>query len=357
MAASAAAATCPRHASPSSILLRSLETVVFAGGGVRGLGFVGALQALRDVRGIDFGARMPALRTVAGVSIGCAFAAMIALGYTVPEITEVAAALRYSDLLNIDPVRLLSGELSIDDGAKLRAWVGSLFARKGVSADITFAALRARCGMNVHMVVTDMSTASVVHIDAESHPHLAVTTAMTASMSLPLVFPAVTGPDGHQWVDGGVLENFPMLRFNPSTLLGFDFRWRMERRADTLLTYISRVMQTQQVPMEIASWALMSRAHRSRAVLIDAGTVTTLGNPAAGDLPADVRAALLDAGARAVHERLADWDSGNCAAATDAATNADPGASLASGTRTLPTYLASLTTCSPPEAALAPFRV
>lgn len=332
---------------------------MFAGGGVRGLGFVGALQALRDARGIDFGARMPALRTAAGVSIGVVFAAMVALGYTVPEITAVGASLRYSDLLDINPVRLLSGELSIDDGAKLRSWVAALFTRKGCPADITFAALRARCGVNVHIVVTDMSTASVVHIDADSHPSLPVCTAMVASMSLPLVFPAVVGPDGHQWVDGGVLENFPMLRFDPSTLLGFDFRWRMERRADTLLTYISRVMQMQQVPMEIASWALMSRAHRSRAILIDAGTVTTLGNPAAGDLPSEVRTALLEAGARAVHTRLAEWDRGEREGTSSThATAMDPGAGLAGpSARTLPTYLASLSTCSPPEAALAAFQV
>ncbi len=332
---------------------------MFAGGGVRGLGFVGALQALRDARGIDFGARAPALRTAAGVSIGVVFAAMVALGYTVPEITVVGAGLRYSDMLDINPVRLLSGELSIDDGSKLRSWVAALFTRKGVPADISFAALRARCGVNVHVVVTDMSTASVVHIDADSHPTLPVATAMVASMSLPLIFPAVIGPDGHQWVDGGVLENFPMLRFNPSTLLGFDFCWRMERRADTLLTYISRVMQMQQVPMEIASWALMSRAHRSRAILIDAGTVTTLGNPAAGDLPADVRSALLEAGVRAVHARLAEWDRGESGDASAHATAMDPGAALApaSAPRTLPTYLASLSTCSPPETALAAFQV
>ena len=91
----------------------TLENVVFAGGGVRGLAYVGALQELRDRKGIDFGGGTPKLKSVLGVSIGSLFALMIACSYTVAEITEVASCMKQSDVMSADPVRLFSGEISL----------------------------------------------------------------------------------------------------------------------------------------------------------------------------------------------------------------------------------------------------
>ena len=334
--------------SRSHTLLRQVRALVFAGGGVRGLAFVGALQHLRDERGIDFGARAPAVRDVAGVSIGSVFALMIVLGYAVPEITEVGASLRYADMMNPNPVRIFNGELSIDDGTKLRAFVDGLLARKGYQADVTFSQLLTCTGMNMHVVVTDLTNASVVHLSASSHPHMPVAKAMVASMSLPLVFPPVT-VDGHQWADGGVMENFPIMRFTPEEVLGFTFKWTMERKADTLLSYITRVLHVTQVPMEIASWKLTSRAHRNRSIVVDTGDMTTLSaTVSASELAPETRALLLQAGGEAAARKLRQWDAG-------LEESLDAGFLLGGG-RTLPTCLGSLETCHPREEALEAYR-
>ena len=64
-----------------------INTLIFAGGGVKALSYVGALQELRDALGLDFGARTPHPFTIVGVSIGTLFALMIAIGLNVAEIT------------------------------------------------------------------------------------------------------------------------------------------------------------------------------------------------------------------------------------------------------------------------------
>lgn len=316
--------------------LAALETVVFAGGGVRGLAYVGALQALRDERGIDFGARSPALRTVVGVSVGTLFALMVALAYSVAEITSVGATMRQSDVMATDPVRLLSGELSLDNGLKLRAMVESLLARKGVAADVTFEELFAHTSIAFHLIVTDLTTASVVHVSEKTHPHLSVVTAMVASMTLPLVYPPVLAPDGHLWVDGGVMENFPMTRYAPLTLLGFDFRVNADFKPETLLSYLTRVLYVQQVPLDAVAWGLMSKAHQRACVIIDTGNVTALQNLA--DLSPDTREALLRAGADAVRRKLRVWEG----------SEQEEDMQLRRG---LPNFLGALETCQPlPEA-------
>ena len=282
-----------------------METVVFAGGGVRGLAFVGALQVLRDEKGIDFGARAPHVKTAVGVSVGTLFALMICLGFTVAEITDVASMLKQSDILETDPVRLFSGELSLDNGSKLKSHVEALLVKKGFSKSITFLELAKATQTSMHLVVTDLTTAGVVHVSELSHPSLSVVTAMMASMTIPLVYPPVVAPDGHLWIDGGVLENFPVSRYKPDGLLGFDFEVKIECKADTLLNYVARVIYVQQVPMDVVAWKLMSNQHKERCILIDTGTVSTLRN--ISDLTPDLRIVLLDAGKAAARKKLQQW--------------------------------------------------
>lgn len=320
--------------------LKSIRTVVFAGGGVRGLAFVGALQALRDECGIDFGARNPKLDTVSGVSVGTLLALMIVLGYTVADITGVASTMRNSDVMDTDPVRLLSGEISLDDGLKLRSRVESLILKRGYSIDITFQELFKLTGISFHLVVTDLTKASVVHIDEKSHPSLSVVTGMVASMSLPLIYPPVTAPDGHLWIDGGVMENFPMTRFNPETLLGFDFKISISCKVDTLINYISRVLYVQQVSVDVVAWSLMSKAHQNRCVIIDTGDVSTIKN--IGDLTHEMRETLLASGKSALLKKLEEWKKPEDMNLDFSRLEEQSG---------LPSFLSALKTCSPPSCA------
>lgn len=286
--------------------LNQTKILVFAGGGVRGLAFVGALQVLRDERGIDFGGKKPLLDTVAGVSIGSMFALMIVLGYTVAEITEVASCMKSKDVLITDPVRLLGGEISLDDGEKLKAFIIQLIVRKGLPSDITFAGLYEKTHIGLHVTVSDITAASPVHLSWESHGSLSLVTGLLASMTLPLVYPPVTAPDGHLWIDGGILDNFPMMRYKPDALLGFDFKINSECKADTLVGFITRVIYVQQVPIEVMSWKLMSKEHQDRCVIIDTGKISNLNTLT--DLSTECRGSLLTAGKEAARRKIREWE-------------------------------------------------
>ena len=318
----------------SAALLKSVKTLVFAGGGVRGLAFVGALQELRDSCGIDFGAHHPKLDTVSGVSVGTLFALMICIGYNVAEITSFASSMRQSDVLSTDPVRILSGELSFDDGSKLRQQVETILIKKGLSKDVTLSQMRDLTKIKFHCLITDLTTASVRNLDSESYPDLKVSTAMVASMSVPVVYPPTIGPDGHSWVDGGLLENFPMMRFDPNTLLGLDFKVSSKCEIKTLVHYVSRVLHVQAVPQEVASWNLMSSEHQNRSIIIDPGPGSSLG---LDDMSAEDRLGLLASGRSAVKRKIQEWDG------KDHDHTYDPHF----GKMNLPSYLASLKTCRP----------
>lgn len=318
---------------------QNLKTVVFAGGGAKGLGVIGALQKLRDVKGIDFGAKNPKLDDVAGVSVGSVFALMVVLGYTVAEITEFSSKLNSSSFLNTSPVTILLGGLSIDDGKLLKLFVDSIFVKKNVSKNITFAKLKELTKTNLHLVVTNLTKGDVEHISADTHPNLNVNVAMLGTMSVPLIFPPVISPNGDIWIDGGVLENFPMMKFDPYSLLGFDFKqtFKQNVKFDSLLSYISRIMQVRQIPLDVVSWKLMSAEHQKRSVIIDTGETEFIPSH---ELTSEQRLILIEAGANAMNAKIQeienhiqekkDYDLNNIR---------------------LPTYLISLNTCKPQEKA------
>ena len=286
--------------------LNKVKILVLAGGGVRGLAFVGALQVLRDERGIDFGGKKPLLDTVAGVSIGSMFALMIVTGYTVAEITEVASSMKSRDVFITDPVRLLGGQISLDDGEKLKQFIINLLLRKSFPADVTFAELYEKTKMGLHVTVSDLTSASPLHLSWENHGNLSVVTGLLASMTLPLLYPPVVAPDGHLWIDGGIMDNSPMMRYNPDALLGFDFKINSECKADSLVGFITRVLYVQQVPIEVMSWKLMSREHQDRCVIIDTGMISNLNTLT--DLSLECRTSLLRAGTEAARRKIREWE-------------------------------------------------
>ena len=315
-------------------MFKDLKTLIFAGGGVRGLAYVGALQVLRDELGIDFGARNPALENVVGVSIGTMFAAMIAIGFNVAEITDFASAMKQSDVISTDPMRIFGGELSIDDGLKLRERVKMIFDKKKISAEITFSELFKITKISFRLAVTDITNATVVHVDEKSHPDFSVLSAMVASMTIPLIYPPVVSPDGHLWIDGGLLENYPITRYDPETSLGFDFKTNVLCKADNLINYISRVLYVVQVPLDVVSWNLMSPEHQKKSVIIDTGDICTLKN--FSDLSVEIRNKLLYAGKIAMLSKISDLNNPTC--------NKSEYNSVVEG---LPTFLNALKTCEP----------
>jgi predicted acylesterase/phospholipase RssA len=315
---------------------QAIKCLVFAGGGIRGLAYIGALQYLRDVKCVDFGAHRPKLESLAGVSIGSLLALLICCGYSVPELISFGGEITHDDVMIPDPVRLFSGELSIDNGETLSAFIKEKLVRKGFSPDTTFSQLFACTGIKFHVTVSDTTTASVVQITPDSHPHLPVYLAVQASMSIPLIFPPVKSPEGHLWVDGGLLENFPIMRFDPSSVLGFNFRWSMEKPGTTLVTHMLRVMQIIQLPGDVAQKHLMSEAHQNRIVEIDTGDVTTLGSAIAQEsVSMETRTHLMAAGSRAMRDKIYIWD--NIVGITE----------KKQVRRELPAYLSALCTCNP----------
>jgi NTE family protein len=199
---------------------------VFEGGGVKGIGLVGAVAEIEKT--YDF-------IDLAGTSAGAIVAALLAVGYTGLEIKEKLEALNYNDFKDeglIDKFGVLGKALSfifeygIYEGDFFKEWLDELLEEKGIT---TFQGLRndgseSNQTYRLRMIASDITDRRMLVLPDDLvkfgliPDKFSISRAVRMSMSLPIFFEPVRLTDGsgknHLIVDGGVLSNFPIWLFD-----------------------------------------------------------------------------------------------------------------------------------------------
>ncbi|HUF12673.1 MAG TPA: patatin-like phospholipase family protein [Longimicrobiales bacterium] len=190
------------------------RNLVFEGGGVKGIAYVGVMRALREQGALDHIVRC------GGTSAGAINALMFALGYDDDEQLEAMQAVDFRKFLDNDFGLLRDGwrllkEFGWNRGEFFSGWIGELIAHKLGRADATFAELTQATGRDLYVIGANLSTRFCEVFSHERHAELPLATAVRASMSLPLLFAAVRlGARRDVYVDGGVILNYPVKLFD-----------------------------------------------------------------------------------------------------------------------------------------------
>jgi NTE family protein len=201
--------------------------LVLEGGGVKGIGLVGALSVLEE-RGMTFA-------RVAGASAGAIVGSLVAGGMATAQLQELMASLdytRFRDATRLDHVPVLGKGLSlwlehgIYAGDFFHGWIREQLSGLGVR---TFADLhRADPGSSLPVdeqyklvvMASDVSRGRLLRlpwdylVDGIDAPTRLVADAVRSSMSIPFFYRPVTldipkaAPS--ILVDGGMLSNFPV---------------------------------------------------------------------------------------------------------------------------------------------------
>lgn len=200
--------------------------LVCQGGGVRGIGLVGAVDALAAA-----GYRFPRVAgTSAGAIVASLVAALQAAGEPLTRLAEIMRSLDYRKFLDrnvLGHVPLIGGGLSllVSDGVYRGAYLEHLLA--GLLGDLgvrTFGDLRTgeepeQFAWSLVVTASDLSRRRLVRIpwDLDSYGidpnEFSVARAVHASAAIPYVFEPVRVA-GATWVDGGLLSSFPVALFD-----------------------------------------------------------------------------------------------------------------------------------------------
>jgi NTE family protein len=232
---------------------------IFEGGGVKGIAFVGALEAARELVGIEEWVN------VAGTSAGAIVAALLAAGYPAEELESKLPA-DYGPYADYGlGGRYVGGAWNLlfhrgmARGRAFEEWLGDLLEESPLrDRDATFARLErsdlpadiapeqreaARFRLRViasdltagRMLVLPQDIAGYRRLDGEElQPEtLKVAEAVRMSMSFPFFFEPVRLLDEkrheHLIVDGGLLSNYPIWLFdNPGAMRRYTWGFRLQ---------------------------------------------------------------------------------------------------------------------------------
>lgn len=193
------------------------RNLVFEGGGVKGIAYLGALDVLAD-KGIS-----SEIQRIGGTSAGAINAILLGLGFTAKETKDILWALDFNDFLDDswgvvrDTDRLLE-QFGWYKGDYFRTWISKLIKEKTGNSEATFADIEAmkdkRGFKSLYFMGTNLSTSFSEIFSAEHTPRVCVADAVRISMSIPLFFAAKRSSRGDVYVDGGVLDNYPIKLFD-----------------------------------------------------------------------------------------------------------------------------------------------
>ncbi|MDP4912649.1 MAG: patatin-like phospholipase family protein [Pseudomonadales bacterium] len=193
------------------------RNLVFEGGGVKGIAYLGALDVLGS-KGI-----LEAIERIGGTSAGAINAVLLGLGFTLKETRDILWALDFNAFMDDswgivhDTERLLH-EFGWYKGDFFRAWIGKLIRSKTGNSESTFAdleALKASRGFkSLYFMGTNLSTGYSEVFSAAHTPRACIADAVRISMSIPLFFAARRSARGDVYVDGGMLDNYPVKLFD-----------------------------------------------------------------------------------------------------------------------------------------------
>jgi NTE family protein len=283
---------------------------VFEGGGVKGIGLVGALQVLEE-KGYRF-------KRVAGTSAGALIAALVAAGYTAQELYEILLKKDFQELLVprsrwpwIRTALRVWWKKGIYSGNAYEKWVEELLLKKGIQ---TFADFKET---ELYVIASDISQNKLLVIpdDLESYGYQAdqfsVARAIRMSSSIPYFFEPVKWMDRTSQtecyiVDGGVLSNYPI--------------WIFDREVPRWPTFGFRLISTERkvnqidgpLSMFMSILLTMLDAHDNRAI-DSQECVRTVMVPASGikmidfDINQDKKKKLYRSGQQAARKFFEHW--------------------------------------------------
>lgn len=202
------------------------KNLVFEGGGVKGIAYVGAMEKLEE-KGV-----LSQIVRVGGTSAGAINATLFALGFTTEETFNVMRKLDFKNFMDdswgaVRDVQRLLTRFGWYKGDFFYEWIGGHIKRKLGDPNATFEHLKEAGRPDLYVYGTNLSTRFGEVFSIEHTPKARIADAVRISMSIPLFFAAFRNARNDVYVDGGLLSNYPVKLFDREKYIDPDERDRM----------------------------------------------------------------------------------------------------------------------------------
>lgn len=185
------------------------KILVISGGGLKGLAGLGSLKCLLDN---DIA---KTFEIMAGSSVGAVICFLYNIGFDPRDIYDVLEQIDFTKLIKyIEPENLLLDPcFGISSPEPIIYSIYKLMKNKNVNKNITFLQLYEMTKINLIITGTCLNDISLKYFSHTSTPNMKILKALRITISIPFIFRPYQY-DGRLWVDGGVMNNFPIDLFN-----------------------------------------------------------------------------------------------------------------------------------------------
>jgi len=242
------------------------RNLVFKGGGVRGIAYMGALEVLDEYRIVEN------IQRVAGTSAGAIAATLVSFRLSISETTELFNSLDFTKIpqseTRVKKWKFLrfKEEENYRRFIKKYGWYSSEYFYhwlEDIIADqcdgngrSTFSDFQERDFRELYIVAANVSRQRAEVFSAAHTPDVAVADAVRMSMSIPIFFESLRFDgkkfgDGDYYVDGGLFDNFPMHIFDQDEFVGKSWFYREGINWETLGLFLYPDQYLQPVEPEI----------------------------------------------------------------------------------------------------------
>lgn len=187
-----------------------VEYLVFSGGGMRGLSYLGVLHALDRLFRHHGRNLFDSLRGVSGSSAGALFGMLVCVGCRGEVLWKETMGAGFEHVISDSDIGSVMRTWGFNDKRRINERIRGILERYTGNPDITFRQLREQCGKQLVVTLSNVDRGEVAyHSDADT-PDQPVWESVAASMSIPLIFaPQKIGDE--YFCDGGFLDNLPMV--------------------------------------------------------------------------------------------------------------------------------------------------
>lgn len=217
---------------------------VFGGGAIRGMCYIGAMQALQEFN--------VEISSIAGSSVGSVFASLFALGYSIDEIKDFFLDFNFNMFRDIN-ISLFESDLSISKGEIFLDWLREKIEKKYFGKDYKKDTKRVRfkdIEKNLYILTLDINTNTPFIFSKENTPDEEIAFAVRVSAGMPGLMKPVNYGNAIL-VDGDLIKSWPAWKvftdLNTSENRLLEFRLEGSRENQEIknpLDYVNSVLST-----------------------------------------------------------------------------------------------------------------
>lgn len=200
----------------SSALPFKVNNLVLSGGGLSAIAILGALKRL-SLTSVKF-------TNYAGSSFGAILALMMSIDMDLITAERLLLEFDYEHHQSCN-LELLLSHYGLDDGIKIEQYICKLLRQHTGLNDPTFKQLHEKYHNTLWISAVEINRSRATHKDQIVYwnhlnaPDMPIALAIRSSISIPFVFTGSRIKD-KIYVDGCIVDNFPVTLFSPDTTLG-----------------------------------------------------------------------------------------------------------------------------------------